>query len=126
MNEADSQRAWDPLEKKYISYDPDAASEVRWQKARCEQDAPLPETSETEKRLLEIDAAIAAIPLDPSWTMPQRESQRHSDTIVPWRIHQQHYATYSWMDNFASEFVLKKDASFTHIPTARPDMSVNQ
>jgi len=29
MNEADSQRAWDLLEKKYISYDPDAASEVR-------------------------------------------------------------------------------------------------
>ena len=97
MNEADSQRAWDPLEKKYISYDPDAASEVRWQQARCEQDAPLPEMSETEKRLLEINAAIAAIPLDPSWTTPPRGSQRRSATLARWRFYQQRY-DYVWLD----------------------------
>ena len=83
MNEADWQRAWDLLEKKYTSCDPDAPSEIRRQQARCEQDVPLPERSETEKRLSEINARIAAMPLETSWTMPPRGSQRHSVTFAP-------------------------------------------
>ena len=87
MNEADSQRVRDLLEKKYTSYDPDAPSEVRRQQARCEQDAPSPEMSETEKRLLEINAAIAATPIDPSLTMLTRGSHRHSATLPPRRFY---------------------------------------
>ena len=75
MNETDSQRVLYLLEKKYNLYDPDAPSEVRLQQARCEQDAPSPEMSETEKRMLEINAAIAAI--------PPRGSQRHCVTFTP-------------------------------------------
>ena len=56
-------------EKKYNSYVPESTVEFRLQQARCEQDAPSLEMSETEKRMLEINAAIAAI--------PPRGSQRH-------------------------------------------------
>ena len=60
---------------------------ARWrlhrQRARYEQDVPSHVRLETEERLSEINARIAAIPLDPSWNMPQRESQRHSDTLAP-------------------------------------------
>ena len=83
MNETDSQRVWDLLERKYTSYDLHTPSEVRRRQARCEQHAPLPEMSETEKRLSEINAAIATIPIDPSWAMPPRRSQRQRDAFVP-------------------------------------------
>ena len=83
MTEADSRRVWDLLEKKYNSSDTDAPSEVRLQRARWNQDAPSPEMSETERRLLEIIADIAAIPLDPMWTTPPRGSQLRRVTLPP-------------------------------------------
>ena len=48
--------------------------------ARYEQEVPWIERLETEQRLFEINERIAAMPLDPSWTMPpslryQRDSR---------------------------------------------------
>ena len=82
MNETDSQRVWDLLERKYTSYDLYSPSEVHRRQARCEQHMPLPEMSETEKRLLEINAAMVTIPIDPAWTMPPRRNQRQRDAFV--------------------------------------------
>ena len=83
MNEADSQRVLGLLEKKYNPFDLDSLSELLRQRAKYEQDVPLQERLETEKRLSEINARIAAMPPDPAWTTPPSVSQRHSVTPAP-------------------------------------------
>jgi hypothetical protein len=60
---------------------------ARWrlhrQRARYEQDVTAHARLGTEERLSEINARIATIPIDPSWTMPPRRSQRQRDAFVP-------------------------------------------
>ena len=49
---------------------------LRRKRARYEREVPLQERLERERRLAEINARIAAVPLDPSWTMPPRQYTR--------------------------------------------------
>ena len=49
---------------------------LRRKRARYEREVPLQERLERERRLEEINARIAAVPLDPSWTMPPRQYTR--------------------------------------------------
>jgi len=49
---------------------------LRRERARYEREVPLQERLERERQLAEINARIAAEPLDPSWTMPPRQHTR--------------------------------------------------
>ena len=49
---------------------------LRRQTARYEREVPLQERLERERQLAEINGQIAAVPLDPSWTMPPRQYTR--------------------------------------------------
>ncbi len=49
---------------------------LRRERARYEREVPLQERLERERRLAEINARVAAVPLDPSWTMPPRQYRR--------------------------------------------------
>ncbi len=49
---------------------------LRRERARYEREVPLQERLERERQLAEINARIAAEPLDPSWTMPPRQYRR--------------------------------------------------
>jgi hypothetical protein len=49
---------------------------LRRERARYEREVPLQERLERERRLAEINAQIAAVPLDPSWTMPPVQYRR--------------------------------------------------
>ena len=49
---------------------------LRRERARYEREVPLQERLERERQLAEINARIAAVPLDPSWTMPPRQYRR--------------------------------------------------
>jgi len=53
---------------------------ARWrlprERARYEREVPLQERLKRERQLADINARIAAEPLDPSWTMPPRQYRR--------------------------------------------------
>jgi len=49
---------------------------LRRERARYEREVPLHERLERERQLAEINARIAAEPLDPSWTMPPVQYRR--------------------------------------------------
>ena len=49
---------------------------LRRERARYEREVPLQERLERERQLAEINARIAAVPLDPLWTMPPRQYRR--------------------------------------------------
>ena len=49
---------------------------LRRERARYEREVPLQERLGRERQLAEINARIAAVPLDPSWTMPPRQYRR--------------------------------------------------
>ena len=49
---------------------------LRRERARYEREVPPQERLERERQLAEINARIAAVPLDPSWTTPPRQYRR--------------------------------------------------